>query len=151
MELASEVNIKDIGLVCAQESNQKEQRIDIEDEINELKCLKKVSSSIDSIVDSIDSNNITERYNHNTVIYVVRYMYSTGFLTEYYVIDVYLRNLTSDYKVKLQNMTAILVTRGVNYRFLRVPIFLPKNVIISNNFEKFFRFLKTYKDFQIYF
>jgi hypothetical protein len=48
-------------------------------------------------------------------------------------------------------MTAILVTRGVNYRFLRVPIFLPKNVIISNNFEKFFRFLKTYKDFQIYF
>jgi hypothetical protein len=47
MELASEVNIKDIGLVCAQESNQKQQRIDIENEINELKCLKKVSSNID--------------------------------------------------------------------------------------------------------
>ena len=30
MELASEVNIKDLGLVCAQESNQKEQRIDID-------------------------------------------------------------------------------------------------------------------------
>jgi hypothetical protein len=30
MKLASEVNIKDKGLVCAQESNQKEQRIDIE-------------------------------------------------------------------------------------------------------------------------
>jgi hypothetical protein len=67
-ELASEVNIKDKGLVCAQEINQKEQRIDIENEINELKCLKKVSSNIDLIVDSIDSNNITERYNHNSKI-----------------------------------------------------------------------------------
>jgi hypothetical protein len=50
MELASEVNIKDKGLVCVQESNHKEQRIDFENEINELKCLKKVSSKIDLII-----------------------------------------------------------------------------------------------------
>jgi hypothetical protein len=65
-------------------------------------------------------------------------MYSGGFLTEDYVIDVYLRSLPSKYKVKSHNMTAILVTSGVNYRFLRVPIFLAKIVIIGNFFDKFF-------------
>jgi hypothetical protein len=35
----------------------------------------------------------------------VKTIYSVGFLAEDYVIDVYLRNFTSNYKVKLQNMT----------------------------------------------
>ncbi len=65
-------------------------------------------------------------------------IYSGGFLTEDYVIDVYLRNLTSKYEVKLHYMTAILVTSGVNYRFLRVPIFLAKIVIIGYFYDKFF-------------
>jgi hypothetical protein len=41
-------------------------------------------------------------------------------------------------------MTAILVTSGVNYRFLRVPIFLAKIVIIGNFFDKFFLSLNKF-------
>jgi hypothetical protein len=41
-------------------------------------------------------------------------------------------------------MTAILVTSGVNNRFLRVPIFLAKIVIIDNFFDKFFLSLNKF-------
>ena len=50
------------------EYKQKEQTIDIENEIIELKLLQKVRSNLDLIVDSIDINNITNRYNQNNKV-----------------------------------------------------------------------------------